>query len=302
MEEPGATFLRSFLALWWSLAAPWLYKIFVAFVIFCWPRGSYETLPSDDPHEEEESPATIFQREGSKRKMFLATVRHLSQPGKKPYFTGIGFLIWAFVFFLLWSASGAAVSAYVQPWVGIDQTDTSALWLSTQCGVFQYDYRANGPSASLRNDVFNRAKEARAGDYAQACYSSSGLLTSMRCKSFHQQKIPFSNSTPSCPFPDEDICLKGTRGLGTIRFDTGIVDSSALGINSKSTYKFRREMTCAPLTQEGFVRKVVENGVERYFYEYGQLYDDDNPPKPAFNYTYDTYGDPFYAPAGGYDV
>lgn len=221
------------------------------------------------------------------------------QPGNKPYFTGWGLLISVFIFFLVWNATGVAVSAFLGPLVAIAKADTSALWWSEQCGVWKYDSDANGEPATYRNNIMNREKEARAGDYAQACYLSSGLLSSMRCQSFYQKKISFSNKTTGCHFPDPDIC---TKGKYSISFDTGVVDSSAIGINSGSTYKFRRQTTCAPLVQDGFVRKSPDdNDMESYSYYYGMKYNKDRS-RPISNHTYNTWGDPFYVGAGGYDI
>jgi hypothetical protein len=295
--------LKSVIAVWWILAGPYVYKIFVAFTIFVLPRSqktSYSLLTEQD-EEQAQRPASLFRDECSKRKLFSSMIKYIyrCQPGEKPYYFGLGFVLWAFVFFCFWNVLAVGVSAFLGPLVAFAQADTSALWGSDQCGIWEYNSEANGGPATHRNDVLNRAKEARAGDYAQACYLSSGLSSSMRCKSFYRKEIEFSNQTTDCPFPDPEVCMKGKY---SISFDTGIVDSGVIGINSKNTYKFRRRTICAPLVQEPFVRKVVEDGTEEYFYEYGKKYSKGRPHAVTSNYTYNTWGDPYYVPAGGYDV
>ncbi|KAF2434043.1 hypothetical protein EJ08DRAFT_694069 [Tothia fuscella] len=189
------------------------------------------------------------------------------------------------------------------------QQDTAARRFPKHCGIYNYNENSNGESATLRNDILNRMKESRAGTYAQTCYPPIGtlskpdLFSSMRCKTFYRQNINYKSDRQdsTCPFADPNLCIKGAL---TVSFDTGKIDSSVIGINTKRPYQFRRKTTCSPLIQHGYVRKVSDSGYERYFYEYGKWHDfDKNGTRyEVRNYTYDTWGDPVYTPAGGYDA
>ncbi|KAF2434042.1 hypothetical protein EJ08DRAFT_21902 [Tothia fuscella] len=101
LEEPGATFFKSFMAIYFSIIGPCLYKIFVSFILWISGAGrkTYIVLPRQA--EQDEDPARTFRREGSKHKLLLTTFNHLLQPGREGKVSEFWFLISASVFFLI---------------------------------------------------------------------------------------------------------------------------------------------------------------------------------------------------------
>ncbi|OCK85505.1 hypothetical protein K432DRAFT_421764 [Lepidopterella palustris CBS 459.81] len=183
-------------------------------------------------------------------------------------------------------------------------TDRAALSSSKFCGIYDFNGDDAGPEDAARADVYNYQQEARAGEYAQNCYGSQNATASMRCNFFYKRSISVKYSYPDrCPFethPDRRPCYGGL--YSAVTFDTGIVDASELGINSKITHKFRRKSTCVPLSMEyPFVRNVTTHNSNSptFHYYYGGRYslDEDDYkcsfPKLISNYTYETSGNPY---------
>lgn len=172
--------------------------------------------------------------------------------------------------------------------------DRYAKWSSQHCGIWGFDSDNAGDEAAARADVFDREKEARSGQYAQSCYENSEMLQSMSCQFFSETNIPYSRDLTDpfhCPF-DRGVCIPGTQ---SVTFRTPVVDSSRIGINAATTYKFRRTATCAPLSRASpYVTKETTNGSTRFHYNYGKLRDTfEDPPRIISNHTYSTAGDPF---------
>jgi hypothetical protein len=60
----------------------------------------------------------------------------------------------------------------------------AARWDSKYCGVWKFNSSAAGVDAATRHDIYDRQKEARAGEYAQNCYGDGDILKSGRCNLF----------------------------------------------------------------------------------------------------------------------
>lgn len=178
-------------------------------------------------------------------------------------------------------------------------TDGTALWSSQHCGVWAFDSDNSGDSAATRQDVLDREKESRAGDYAKSCYDTPHVLQSMSCTFFHQPNISFSSSyTYVCPFEDPGLCVKGAPA---VTFDTGLVEASRIGINAppEDTYKFRRSSTCAPLSVDfPYVKSKDMNGTTAFDYYYGQISDGVYGRESTFS----SVGSPFNVRLPSYDV
>jgi hypothetical protein len=172
-------------------------------------------------------------------------------------------------------------------------TDTAALWAADQCGLFVFDSEGAGDGTAARADVYDREKESRAGAYAKYCYNWSTSPQPLHCNFFHQQKIAFTTTYDyNCPFPRQDICARGAQA---ITFDSGNVDASFLGINDPYGYKFRRTMTCVPLSTESpYVRNETANGTAAFSYMYGE--------RIGRKDTFHSTGDPFNWLAATYDI
>ena len=164
-------------------------------------------------------------------------------------------------------------------------SNKSALSSSTHCGIWQFDDNA-GEEAAYRDDLYNYGKEARASQYARNCYNSPDPTDTLSCAFFYNQSIAFTTkSRQRCPFT-ADLCHGGL--YSAVTFDTGLVDSSVIGINSQVTHKFRRKTSCSPLNMnESYVRGEFSADLNTtvYKYYYG--------PKENIDYTFKTTGDPF---------
>lgn len=85
--------------------------------------------------------------------------------------------------------------------------------------------------------------------YARSCYGTQLDRSTAFCNIYNDPFIPSvrDNNAP-CPFA-EKACLDGA-----VSFDTGLVSSEALGINSRAADRIqvRKKMTCAPIAIEKY--------------------------------------------------
>ncbi|KAE9369935.1 hypothetical protein N431DRAFT_414288 [Stipitochalara longipes BDJ] len=166
---------------------------------------------------------------------------------------------------------------------------------SEKCGLWLFDKNLAGEEAATRAGLYDLEKETRAGTYAQNCYGVPDMFDAIRCSFLYQSSLPFGPVRyTDCPFQSE-ICGQHQ----TITFATDFIDANALGINSESAPKFRRNTTCTPLSMEHpFIRNQTINGTTTFFYYYG------GKPEHDFevDYTYTTTGDPFDHHVPAYEV
>ncbi|KAM7196669.1 hypothetical protein V8F33_006009 [Rhypophila sp. PSN 637] len=180
--------------------------------------------------------------------------------------------------------------------------DRQAVWESDRCGIWEFDSEGAGDEAATRADVYERDKEARAGEYARNCYERSNIAGQEQpyslCDFFSHRNITYTKTSNfTCPFADDSVCVTGAQA---VTFDTGLVDASRIGINAEITYKFRRSTTCAPLNDDyPFVRNATSHNTTTFFYQYGSLLDWDD---EIANYTFSTTNDPFDTRVPAYDV
>lgn len=171
-------------------------------------------------------------------------------------------------------------------------TDRAALWSSAHCGVWEFNSEKAGDDATTRAAVYNRGKEARAGEYARSCYETKNLLDTIDCHFFYRPNITYTTSYSwDCPFANSTICAKGQQ---IVTFNTSSVDASQIGVNSKEPYKFRRATTCAVLNDAfPYIRNSTRNGETAYEYYYGKLLDGGDPQEVEYEYSWRTVGNPF---------
>lgn len=208
---------------------------------------------------------------------------------------------------------------YAQIVVGLLLTDvvvtsSSALLDSDRCGLFEYDNQRAGEEEAVRADMLMVKRERRAAAYAQDCYNADAGRSNndMRCTFFHNSTIGYTVSDDKCPFYEAEVCAEGYQSGSAITLDTGLLDSSILGVNHKSTYRFRRTTTCAPLNSyRPYVQHFSNRGTNEtgYKYFYGSLHDtrkcvdDVHPPPPMLtDYTLRISGHPFTWQAPVYKV
>jgi hypothetical protein len=254
-------------------------------------------LDHDQDHGQEETIRTIIDGPQNNREKAWKLFKYYAKSQNKPGSTQ--FLVWiciAFIFaiWIGWLFMGI-FSAKVA-------TDRAALSSSTHCGIWTLDENA-GDEDAARADLSDHQKEKRAGEYARHCYGSSIAVDSNRCDFFYRQDIPFTNkSGHPCPF-SPNLCLYGL--YSAVSFDTGLVDASSIGINYKTTHKFRRNTTCSPLNMDyPYVRNEtsLDSDETSYYYYYGSIFDDTSLPPMTRNYTYKTSGNPFNWLAPVYSV
>ena len=254
--------------------------------------GSQETLSSPQNHpqngsahvsslaprvEQKQGIADLLEHSESSRDFLWKCTKYVAQGNTQPF--GVMALI-CFVFavvFVAWTSVGI-LSAYIAS----DRTGLSSL---QHCGIYQFDDNA-GDEAAYRNDLYNRQKEEQASQYARNCYDNPAVTDALSCGFFYNQSIAFTTKTQQpCPFPSSEMCFKGL--YSAISFDTGLVDASTIGINSPTTYKFRRRTSCSPLNiSEPYIEKSEQaKGTTMYSYNYGSLDD--------AAYTFNTSGHPF---------
>jgi hypothetical protein len=190
-------------------------------------------------------------------------------------------------------------------------SDRLALLNSKTCGLFEYNTDQGGEEDAARADAWMSEKERRAAEYAQNCYGTEKDSKAMLCSFFYNATIGYTRMEDKCPFNNHSICSDGYQPGAAIVFDTGLVDSDALGINANPTHKFRRMTTCAPLSAERpyvlhYTNSPSDHG---YLYNYGSLWDPTDcsrsppePPKLIDNFTMRISGHPFEWQAPAYRV
>ena len=119
------------------------------------------------------------------------------------------------------------------------QSDKVGLSSSSQCGIWRPDEKAGVEIADLE-DLKSYTEEAQASQYARNCYGPQDQYKTLSCGYSYNESIEFT-TTPDeeCPFTSQELCLGGF--YSAIRFDTGKVDASVLGINDRQRHMFRRK-------------------------------------------------------------
>jgi hypothetical protein len=309
-EDYWATVGKTYIAVCLTLSGPYIFKALMRLLFHLdrlrlWLVGESETgsveertalLSPNDSGSADSTGQTRASRNGeitgSGREKASGRIIKESGSGRmllgNAHLTGWFALILTMVF-------GAWIARVVAGYFSSEiASDRAALWSSKYCGIWEFDSENAGDEAAARADVYDREKEARSSEYAQSCYENSTMLHSMSCEFFYQQRIPYIRNLTDpfqCPF-NQSICIPG---VPSVTFDTGLVDSSMIGINSESTYKFRRSTKCAPLSSEyPYVQNKTTGGSTTYYYHYGKMVDVyETPPETIRNYTYLTTGNPF---------
>lgn len=167
----------------------------------------------------------------------------------------------------------------------------TALSASKRCGAWGLKDDAN--NAALDEDALVQGeKETRAGQYARDCYSAHSSSRLNRCSVFKEALIPTSqlSMNQQCPFVDQTYCPGDS--YTAVKFSTGIVDATHIGVNRNRAPKFNRTTICTPFDlNAGFVQHLDRRG--EYGYELGPVTGD----KYQSQYTFHQLGDPWY-----YDV
>lgn len=310
LTEKWATILMAILGVCLSLCWPCILSVILFYFAKCrqrWqgssrvqtargePQGPHEGTPllkesySQPPNPSESGSATGGIKKhravnGSAQVSPTGTGRHSRRTVRKwlENNTILGIVVLgAFVAWAIGSVFSAGVS-----------NNRAALWDSEYCGVWKFNSSAAGIDAATRHDIYDRQKEARAGEYAQNCYGSADLLKSGRCNLFYKPTIKYTAEPRwGCPFPVDKMCVQGQQPM---HFYTDLIDPNDIGINSEHLFKFRRNSTCSPLTwEDSYVsNKTAENGEITYYYEFGNT-------GHNYNYSYSTTGNPhdWHAPS-----
>jgi hypothetical protein len=117
---------------------------------------------------------------------------------------------------------------------------------SKNCGLWELTPDANG-AAQDQDALIQGRKETRAGQYSRDCYGPQLAPSFDQCNLFKERSIPTAemDMEQQCPFVNETYCQG--NGYTAVRFTTGLVDASQIGINAPSAPQFNRTMMCVPL-------------------------------------------------------
>ena len=145
---------------------------------------------------------------------------------------------------------------------------STALCNSPDCGWYYMPAgssvrRGEVPAALIQRFIEN---EAAAAAHEAKCYND---MAPADCGSFVANTLPYNEfHNTKCPFR-ADICSGGQESAFTL--DTGLLDSSLLGINSPKKYLFRRRTICAPLVMNTTYIKISDQpqGKGTVSYQYG---------------------------------
>jgi hypothetical protein len=151
------------------------------------------------------------------------------------------------------------------------------------------------------DDLVQARKERRAAQYARDCYGNHAIANLEQCKFFATPTIPYEvEPNQACPFRDNKLCPG--RGDIAVKFTTGRIEASVLGINSPRPPKFSRTTICVPVdVNRGFVHQIPPDNTyseDRYRYYLGPK----NGSSQSYDYTYEMFGDPFKWDVAAYSV
>lgn len=152
--------------------------------------------------------------------------------------------------------------------------------------------RCSMPSSSENYSITMRCLQRQserimdAANYAQQCYSTSGLRL-LGCDRFIVRNIPTAvkDYKAVCPF-SSNICKFNNTN---IQLDTGYVDSTIhFGLNAPDNQRFswRNVLTCAPLTTEGFTGTMSALNKTFMTYNYGKTRKGSSDNSTELAYTY----------------
>jgi hypothetical protein len=179
--------------------------------------------------------------------------------------------------------------------------DSLGLSASKHCGSWSLDFKNAGNELKDNDDLLQAQKEMRAGQYGRDCYGHRSVTSPAQCAFFDNRTISYEVlKGQDCPFTDRGICAGG--GYTAVRFSTGLVEASVLGINSPKAPKFNRTTVCVPLELKiEFVKEIppdTQHRDYRYEYYFGPVDDSEY----SSNYTFRTFGDPFTWDIPAYSV
>lgn len=141
-------------------------------------------------------------------------------------------------------------------------------------------------STSVRYIQHQSERIMDAANYAQQCYSDSGLGL-LGCDRFIVRNIPTAvkDYKAACPF-SSNICKFNNTN---IQLDTGYVDSTIhFGLNAPDNQRisWRNVLTCAPLKTDGFTGTVNELNKTFMTYNYGNVRVGSSDNSSEMTYTY----------------
>jgi hypothetical protein len=296
----NATLCGLLLALLVGFVAPWLWAVLERLLLwadFCHRRRTRRL---------QQPPTADFQRDGNNPGFWNGK---WSKATDTRWPTKVSFGITAAVvllpiFFTIAGIFSARGSAY-----------STGLIASGNCGLWTLSSGASDAEQDAEDLAFQAPKERRAGIYQRACYQKSKIQSPELCSFFAHDKIPYHKVTgEKCPFSEDSMCAAGP--LSAVTFMTGdkggdgLVSADGIGLNVARAPKFRRKVTCSPITTKGkFVSDVeVESKCSRfgcqddqYWYNYGYTRRTEGDGK-ALQHTFMLPGDPFNWHTPAYNV
>ena len=190
-------------------------------------------------------------------------------------------LSWLIVFSsVLWAVAGAFVPTV--------PTEKAARSGSDKCGLWGLKDDAR-PAAQDADALIQGDKETRAGLYARDCYGTRSTTSLDQCLLFRDSSVPTAQmqTGQQCPFVNDTYC-PGT-GFTAVKFTTGLVDSTAIGINADNAPRFNRTMICSPIDIFPGLAEKTSQKAGWWGFNLGPVSSEEYSSK----YTFQQYGDPF---------
>lgn len=171
-------------------------------------------------------------------------------------------------------------------------SDEMALVGSKDCGLWILRDDANDAAIDEDSSI-QGPRETRAGLYARDCYRPKSSPDFDRCSFFATNQLHVDKyEDQPCPFVDSTLCAG--NGHTAVKFSTGKVPVTQVGLNTQHPSKLNRTAFCVPLNLEaGFVHE-LSDVPGHWGYELGPIYGDDT---IVSNYTFVQVGNAF-----NYDV
>lgn len=253
LSAQTSAFLIAFIALWVKFAGGQLWSI----ITFLASNTRSTSVPQDGLYHQQQAILRNTSQPLSVSWSMLKLSWFWKSSAKKAVTRTLIFVVASLAFVAAFGVAGILSSR-------ISSTDSEVLLVPEACGNWPYPYLSQfNPATDSIQDYeveyiqyatnFNQLAQ-KSHVYVSECYNSGPNNQSEACLPYGRSRIAWStNNRTACPF-DEDMCI-----ADAVQFDSGFLDSQThLGINTRDNrIQYRRVMTCAPITTEGYVSGYV---------------------------------------------
>lgn len=249
LSAEHSAFLVAFIALCVKFAGGQLWTV----LIFLTSISRSNAEPQDGLYHQQQA----ILRNTSQPSTFLWSILKLSWfwegTAKRTKARTTGFIFSSLCYIVAFAAAGIFSSK-----IASNDSEVLLVPIST-CGPWPYPWFDSFDPSTMNWQDFSIEREAVISNtyelaklthqYVADCYNTTHENPNTLCLPYGRNKLSWTTKFDTeCPF-DEEMCI-----ADAIQFDTGFMNSAThFGINTKDQIEYRRVMSCAPITTDGYV-------------------------------------------------